>query len=114
MNPFMEIAGLNKTVSEHQYAQAKASGSTNYSNVLQSSRAAIYPINNIRKSANSTESHSRIFSPYSAPSAVHVENKALAQAFGGPVFQHNIAITKYHHVSMTPKPRVNQSMNVLA
>ena len=110
----MEIAGLNKTVSEHQYADTKASGGTNYSNVPQSSRAAVYPINNIRKPANSTESHSRIFSPYSAPSAVHVENKALAQASGGPVFQHNIAITKYHHVSMTPKPRVNQSMNVLA
>jgi hypothetical protein len=110
----MEIAGLNKTVSESQYADTRISGSTNYSNVQQSSRAAIYPVNNIRKSGHSTESPSRIFSPYTAPSAVHVENKALAQASGGPIFQHNIAITKYYHVSMTPKPRANQSMNILA
>ena len=64
----MEIAGLNKTVAEHQYADTRASGSTNYPNVPQSSRPAIYPINNIRKSGHSTESQSRIFSPYTAPS----------------------------------------------
>ena len=110
----MEIAGLNKTVSEHQYADTRASGSTNYSNVPQSSRAAIYPITNTPKSSHSTENNSRIFSPYTAPSAINVENRALAQASAGPAYQHNIALTKYYHVSITPKPRTHQSMNVLA
>ena len=110
----MEIAGLNKITSAKSTADTTAPGSTDFGALPSSSRASIYPINNIRKSGHSTESQSRIFSPYTAPSAVHVENKALSQASGGPIFQHNIAVTKYYHVSMTPKPRSNQSMNILA
>ena len=110
----MEIAGLNKITSAKSTADTTAPGSTDFGALPSSSRASIYPINNIRKPAHSTENNSRIFSPYSAPSAVNVENKVLAQASAGPIYQHNIAATKYYHVSMTPKPRTNQSMNILA
>ena len=110
----MEIAGLNKITSARSTAETTAPGGTNFTALPPSSRASIYPINNIRKPENSTENNSRIFSPYSAPSAINVENKVLAQGSGGPIYQHNIAVTKYYHVSMTPKPRTNQSMNVMA
>lgn len=110
----MEIPSLNKITSEKPPADLRGPGSINYAKGPQSTWAPIYPINNIRKSAHSTENNSRIFSPYTAPSAINVENKALAQGSGGPIYQHNIAITKYYHVSMTAKPRENQSMNVIA
>ena len=110
----MEIPSLNKITSEKPPVDSRALGSNNYTTGPQSTRAPIYPINNIRKPAHSTENNSRIFSPYTAPSAINVENKALAQGSGGPIYQHNIAITKYYHVSMTAKPRANQSMNIIA
>lgn len=105
---------LNNSMNVPKTSGTLVPGSSNYSTLSQSSRAAIYPITNAPKPSHSTENNSRIFSPYTAPSAIHVENKALAQSSGGPVYQHNIALTKYYHVSIIPKPRTNQSMNVLA
>ena len=110
----MEFSDLNKNTSVTRTAGVLPPSSSSYATLPQSSRTAIYPINNAQKSAHSTENNSRIFSPYSSPSAINVENRALAQASGGPVYQHNVAMTKYYHVSITPKPRTNQSMNILA
>ena len=110
----MELSDLNKNTSLPRTAGSLPAVSSSYASLPQSSRTAIYPINNVRQSAHSTENNSRIFSPYTAPSAINVENKTLAQASGGPSYQHNIAMTKYHHVSIPPKPRLNQSMNILA
>ena len=107
----MELTDLNKTAPVHRNVDAMALG---YPALSPSARAKIYPINNIQKSTHSTENNSRLYSPYAAPSALNVENKALAQSSGGPVYQHNVAITKYHHVSVTPKPRTSKSMNILA
>tara|TARA_B100000780_G_scaffold264716_1_gene219580 strand:- start:357 stop:689 length:333 start_codon:yes stop_codon:yes gene_type:complete len=110
----MEFSDLNKNTSVTRTADILPPSSSNYATLPQSSRTAIYPLSNAQKPAHPTENNSRIFSPYSSPSAINVENKALAQASGGPVYQHNIAMTKYYHISITPKPRTNQSMNILA
>ena len=111
---FMDISALNKSPSVQRTSDITAPGSTSYSTLPLSSRAAIYPINNIGKSTHSTDNNSRLYSPYTTPSSINVENKALAQASGGPIYQHNIALTKYYHVSVTPKPRASNSMNVIA
>ena len=110
----MELSGLNKNTSVTRTADILPAGSSTYGSLPQTSRTAIYPIKNVQQSAHSTENNSRIFSPYTAPSAINVENRALSQASNGPNYQHNIAMTKYYHVSMPPKPRMNQSMNILA
>ena len=44
-----------------------------------------------------------LFSTYSAPSAVYAENIQLAQGSISPVYQHNIAITKYLNISASAK-----------
>ena len=110
----MGLVDLNNSTSLQRNAVPPVPGSNTYSTLPQTSRAAIYPITNTPKSSHSTENNSRIFSPYTAPSAINVENRALAQASAGPAYQHNIALTKYYHVSITPKPRTHQSMNNLA
>ena len=110
----MDIADLNRNASTQGAVGAISSVSGSYTSLSQNARTNMYPIDNVRRSAHSTEHKSRLFSPYIAPSAVNVENKALAQASAGPIYQHNIAVTKYYNVSTTPKPRTNQSMNVLA
>ena len=55
---------------------------------------------------------SRIFSPHLTPSAVHIENRQLAQSSVAPVYLHNIALTKYFNVSITPKllPHLHTSL----
>ena len=55
------------------------------------------------KTLKPVEYVSRIFSPHLTPSAVHIENRQLAQNSIGPVYRHNIALTKYFNVSITPK-----------
>ena len=110
----MELADFNKIAPVQRTADTKAPVLNGYSSLELSSRVTNYPINNVRKSVHSTENKSRLFSPYGSPSAINVENKALAQSSSGPIYQHNIAITKYHHVSVTPKPRTTKSMNILA
>lgn len=55
------------------------------------------------KTLKPVEYVSRIFSPHLTPSAVHIENRQLAQSNIGPVYRHNIALTKYFNVSITPK-----------
>ena len=110
----MEFSDLNNSTSVPRTSAITATGSSSYATSPQTARTPIYPINTSRKSGQTTENSSRLFSPYTAPSAINVENKSLAQGSGGPIYQHNIAITKYHHISATPKPRTNQSMNILA
>ena len=110
----MELSDLNKATSVRRTTDILPPGSNNYASLPHSSKSAIYPINKVLKSAHTTENRSRLFSPYTAPSAVNVENKALGQASGGPIYQHDIALTKYYHVSVIPKPRTSNSMNILA
>jgi len=75
---------------------------------------AVYPVQGAEKSTGGMEYSSRIFSPYLTPSAVHAENKQMAQRSIAPAYQHNIAITKYLNISTTPKPKSHLQTNLVA
>lgn len=79
-----------------------------------SSNQSVYPVQVKDKIASSVEYSPRIFSPYLTPSAVHVENRQLAQGSVAPTYQHNIAATKYFNVSITPKPRSHPQTGLIA
>ena len=79
-----------------------------------SSTQTVYPVQVKDKIASSVEYSPRIFSPYLTPSAVHVENRQLAQGSVAPTYQHNIAATKYFNVSITPKPRSHLQTGLIA
>ena len=66
------------------------------------------------KSLKPVEYVSRIFSPHLTPSAVHIENRQLAQSSIGPVYRHNIALTKYFNVSITPKLLAHSHTSLIA
>jgi hypothetical protein len=66
------------------------------------------------KSLKPAEYVSRIFSPHLTPSAVHIENRQLAQSSVAPVYRHNIASTKYFNVSITPKLLPHLHTNLIA
>ena len=65
----------------------------------------VYPVQGAEKLIGAMEYSSRIFSPYLTPSAVHAENKQMAQNIMAPTYQQNIAITKYLNISVIPKPK---------
>lgn len=74
----------------------------------------VYPVQGAEKSVGAMEYSSRIFSPYLTPSAVHAENRQIAQNSISPTYQHNIAITKYLNVSTIPKPKSHLHTNIAA
>ena len=74
----------------------------------------VYPIQSAEKSVGAMEYSSRIFSPYLTPSAVHAENKQMAQNIMAPPYQQNIAITKYLNISVIPKPKSHLHTNLVA
>jgi hypothetical protein len=74
----------------------------------------VYPVQGAEKSVGAMEYSSRIFSPYLTPSAVHAENRQMAQNSLSPTYQHNIAITKYLNISTIPKPKSHLHTNIAA
>ena len=74
----------------------------------------VYPVQGAEKSMGAMEYSSRIFSPYLTPSAVHAENKQMAQNIMAPTYQQNIAITKYLNISAVPKPKSHLHTNLVA
>ena len=74
----------------------------------------VYPVQGAEKLIGAMEYSSRIFSPYLTPSAVHAENKQMAQNIMAPTYQHNIAITKYLNISVIPKPKSHLHTNLVA
>ena len=74
----------------------------------------VYPAQGAEKSMGAMEYSSRIFSPYLTPSAVHAENKQMAQNSMAPTYQQNIAITKYLNISAVPKPKSHLHTNLVA
>ena len=74
----------------------------------------IYPVQSSEKSVGAMDYSSRIFSPYLTPSAVHAENKQVAQTITAPIYQQNIAITKYLNISVIPKPKSHLHTNLVA
>jgi hypothetical protein len=74
----------------------------------------VYPLQRTDKSPGSMDHASRIFSPYLTPSAVHAENRQIAQGSLAPTYQQNIAATKYFNVSTTSKLRPHLHTNLIA
>ena len=74
----------------------------------------VSPTQIVDKASNTIEHASRIYSPYLTPSAVHAESRQLAQGGMTPLYQHNIAATKYFNVSVTPKFRPHSNLNLMA
>ena len=74
----------------------------------------VFPAHRTDNSPGSMEYTSRIFSPYLTPSAVHAENRQIAQGSEAPTYQHNIAATKYFNVSTTPKLRPHLHTSLIA
>ena len=74
----------------------------------------VYPVHSAEKSIGGMEYSARIFSPYLTPSAVHAENKQMAQNIMAPTYQQNIAITKYLNISAIPKPKSHLHTNLVA
>jgi hypothetical protein len=74
----------------------------------------VYPVQGAEKLIGAMEYSSRIFSPYLTPSAVHAENKQMAQNIMAPTYQQNIAITKYLNISVIPKPKSHLHTNLVA
>tara|TARA_B110000305_G_scaffold208343_1_gene240500 strand:+ start:54 stop:389 length:336 start_codon:yes stop_codon:yes gene_type:complete len=74
----------------------------------------VYPVQSTDKSLRSMDHASRIFSPYLTPSAVHAENRQIAQGSLAPTYQQNIAATKYFNVSTTSKLRPHLHTNLIA
>ena len=66
------------------------------------------------KTSHPIEYSHRIYSPYLSPSSVHVESRQLAQDGLSPIYQHNIAATKYFNVSVVPKLTPQSRLNLMA
>ena len=74
----------------------------------------VYSGQDVAKSSGAMQHSTRLFSPYLGPSAVHAENKQISQSSMAPIYQQNIAITKYYNISVIPKPRNHLSTNLVA
>jgi len=83
-------------------------------NITKVSGQSVFPVQNVSKTPGSMEYSSRIFSPYLTPSAIHAENRQISQGSVTPIYQHNIAATKYFNISITPRPRLDFSTNLIA
>jgi len=83
-------------------------------NITKMSGQSVFPVQNVGKMPGSMEYSSRIFSPYLTPSAIHAENRQISQGSVTPIYQHNIAATKYFNISITPRPRLDFSTNLIA
>jgi|TARA_B110000967_G_C18801597_1_gene518766 hypothetical protein len=83
-------------------------------NVASSSGKTVSAMQNSNRVQGTVEHISRLFSTYSAPSAVYAENIQLAQGSISPVYQHNIAITKYLNISVVPKVKSYLPNNLIA
>ena len=74
----------------------------------------VYSGQDVAKSSGAMQHSTRLFSPYLGPSAVHAENRQISHSGMTPIYQQNIAITKYHNISVVPKPRNHLSTNLVA
>ena len=83
-------------------------------NPLSSAGQAITPVHTTVKGQGKADYTSRIFSPYLTPSAIHAENRQLAQGSVSPNYQQNIAATKYFNISTTPKLRPHLHTSLIA
>jgi hypothetical protein len=83
-------------------------------NIKKMSGQSVFPVQNVGKTPGSMEYASRIFSPYLTPSAIHTENRQISQGSVAPIYRHNIAATKYFNISITPRPRLDLSTNLIA
>ena len=73
----------------------------------------LYPTQAVNKASNTIEHARRIYSPYLTPSTVQAESRQVAQGGMTPIYQHNIAVTKYFNISVVPKPR-SQYLSLMA
>ncbi len=58
----------------------------------------------------------RIYHPSGAPSAISSENFLVSKSLSTPIYTHNIAQTKYAHISswQTEEPRFTKKVSILA
>ena len=83
-------------------------------NPFSSAGQAITPVHPTVKGQGKADYTSRIFSPYLTPSAIHAENRQLAQGSVSPNYQQNIAATKYFNISTPPKLRPHLHTSLIA
>ena len=83
-------------------------------NPFSSAGQTVTPIHRTGKGQGNASYTSRIFSPYLTPSAIHAENRQLAQGSVSPNYQQNIAATKYFNISTTPKLRPHLHTSLIA
>ena len=66
------------------------------------------------KTSQAVEYSHRMYSPYLTPSSVQAESRQLAQDGMSPIYQHNVAATKYFNVSFLSKLRPQSRLSLIA
>ena len=73
-----------------------------------------YPTGPPNKPSQTIEYSHRMYSPYLTPSSVQAESRQLAQDGMSPIYQHNVAATKYFNVSFLSKLRPQSRLSLIA
>ena len=73
-----------------------------------------YPTGPTNKPPQTIEYSHRMYSPYLTPSSVQAESRQLAQDGMSPIYQHNVAATKYFNVSFLSKLRPQSRLSLIA
>ena len=73
-----------------------------------------YPTGPTNKPSQTIEYSHRMYSPYLTPSSVQAESRQLAQDGMSPIYQHNLAATKYFNVSFLSKLRPQSRLSLIA
>jgi hypothetical protein len=66
------------------------------------------------KNENENYGHSRVYSPYLAPSSAFVYYIQENTKFFQPNYVHNVQLTKYYNISKSVKPQDHHKVNIFA
>ena len=66
------------------------------------------------KNENENYGHSRVYSPYLAPSNAFVHYIQENTKFSQPKYFHNVQLTKYYNISKAVKPQDHHKVNIFA
>ena len=66
------------------------------------------------KNENENYGHSRVYSPYLAPSNAFVNYIQENIKFSQPKYVHNVQLTKYYNISKAVKPQDHHKVNIFA
>ena len=94
-----------------QRTEMLASSKPNIGGITSQIESSIGPTN---RTSQTIEYSNRIYSPYLTPSSVQAESRQLAQDGMSPVYQHNVAATKYFNVSFLSKLRPQSRLSLIA